>query len=136
MITAWSARVPLLNFFPVKFLFCLALLAPAIALGGGLQWDKQEVSVEWTEGGDKVPGEFRFKNISDQPIRIRSVPASCGCIKAKPEKRDYAPGESGVIPFTYTPKRKWGTRAYRVYVVTNEPGRPYEFRVVVTEKRR
>ena len=120
----------------MKLLLALALLLPAAALGGGLEWEKQEVAIEWIEGGDKVAGEFRFKNVSNQPIRIRAVPASCGCIKATPEKRDYASGESGVIPFTYAPKRKWGTRAYRVYVVTNEPGAPYEFRLVVTETRR
>lgn len=121
----------------MKSLLALAfLLLPGAALGGGLEWEKQEVSIEWIEGGGKVPGEFRFKNVSEQPIRIRAVPASCGCIKAAPEKRDYAPGESGVIPFTYAPKRKWGTRAYRVYVVTNERGAPYEFRLVVTEKRK
>lgn len=120
----------------MKLLLCLALLLPSSALAGGLVWDQTEVAIESIEGGGQVAGEFRFTNKSDQPVRIRAVPASCGCIVAKPDKRDYAPGESGVIPFTYAPKRKWGTRAYRVYVVTNEPGRPYEMRLVVTETRR
>jgi hypothetical protein len=96
-------------------------------MAGGLVWDQTEVAIESIEGGGKVPGQFRFTNKSDQPIRIRAVPASCGCIVAKPEKRDYTPGESGIIPFTY---------AHRVYVVTNEGGAPYEIRLVVTEKRR
>ena len=120
----------------MRTLLLLALILPTAALAGGLSWEKTEVAIESIEGGGKVPGEFRFTNTSDRPIRIRAVPASCGCIVAKPDKRDYAPGETGVIPFTYAPKRKWGTRAYRVYVVTNEPGRPYEFRLVVTEKKR
>lgn len=120
----------------MRILLCLVLLLPSAALAGGLAWETTEVALEALEGGGKVPGELRFTNTSDQPIRIRAVPASCGCIVAKAEKRDYAPGESGTIPFTYTPKRKWGTRAYRVYVATNEPGRPYELRLVVTETRR
>lgn len=120
----------------MRLLLCLTLLLPVSALAGGLTWEKTEVAVESREGGGQVPGELRFTNTSDQPIRIRAVPASCGCIKAQPEKRDYAPGESGIIPFTYTPKGKWGTHAYRVYVVTNEPGRPYELRLVATETRR
>lgn len=99
-------------------------------------WEKTEVPIEAVEGGGKVAGEFRFTNKSDQAIRIRSVAPSCGCIVPQPEKRDYAPGEKGVIPFTYAPKRKWGTRAYRIFVVTNEPGRPDELRLVVTETRR
>jgi hypothetical protein len=120
----------------MRLLLCLLLLLPATVLAGGLQWEKTEVAIESIEGGGKVPGELKFTNTSAQPIRIRAVPASCGCIVAKPEKRDYAPGESGIIPFTYAPKRKWGTRAYRVYVVTSEGGAPYEFRLVVTETRR
>lgn len=114
----------------------LLLLLPPAALAGGLTWDQTEVAVDSIEGGGPVSGEFRFTNKSDQPVRIRSVPASCGCIAAKPPKREFAPGEKGVVPFTYTPKRKWGTRAYRVYVVTDESGPPYEMRLVVTERRR
>jgi len=120
----------------MRLLLLLALLLPASALAGGLTWDKTEVAIESIEGGGKVPGEFRFTNTSAQPVRLRAVAASCGCIVAKPDKRDYAPGETGVIPFTYAPKRKWGTRAYRIYVVTNEPGKPYEIRLVVTETQR
>ena len=120
----------------MKILLFFAFLLPCTAFAGGLTWEKTEVTVTSLEGTGKVAGELRFTNTSDQPIRIRAVPASCGCIKAKPEQRDYAPGESGLIPFTYAPKRKWGTHAYRVYVVTNEPGRPYELRLVVTETRR
>ena len=120
----------------MKLLLCLALLLPSVAPAGGLAWEKTEIAIESLEGGGKVPGELRFTNTSGQNIRLRAVPASCGCIAAKPEKRDYAPGESGVIPFTYTPKRKWGTRAYRVFVVTDEPGHPYELRLIVTETSR
>jgi hypothetical protein len=120
----------------MKLAVCLALLLPSIALGGGLTWDQTEVAIESLEGAGKVPGEFRFTNNSAQPIRLRAVAPSCGCIVAKPDKRDYAPGESAVIPFTYAPKGKWGTRAYRIFVVTDEPGNPYEIRLVVTETRR
>ena len=120
----------------MKLAVCLALLLPSIALGGGLTWDQTEVAIESLEGAGKVAGEFRFTNNSAQPIRLRTVAASCGCIVAKPDKRDYAPGESAAIPFTYAPKGKWGTRAYRIFVVTDEPGNPYEIRLVVTETRR
>lgn len=120
----------------MKLLLCLLFLLPSGGLAGGLAWEKTEVAIESIEGGGKVAGEFRFANKSHRTVRIRSVPASCGCIVARPEKRDYAPGESGVIPFTYAPKRKRGTRAYRVYIVTDEPGHPYELRLVVTEKQR
>jgi hypothetical protein len=116
-------------------LFLLALTATAAAQS--LQWEQPTVAIEAVEGGGKVAGAFRFTNTGESTVRIRSVPASCGCVVAKPAKRDYAPGESGEIPFTYSPKGRWGARAYRVYVVTDEKGvRPYQLRLEVTEIRR
>jgi hypothetical protein len=120
----------------MKALLLLVAMTSAAA-GQALQWDQTTVAIEAVEGAGKVPGAFRFTNKSDATIRIRSVPASCGCVVTKPAKRDYAPGESGEIPFTYSPKGRWGARAYRVYVVTDEKGvRPYQLRLEVTETRR
>jgi hypothetical protein len=116
-------------------IFLLALTAAAAA--HSLQWEQPTVAIEAVEGGGKVAGAFRFTNTGESTVRIRSVPASCGCVVAKPAKHDYAPGESGEIPFTYSPKGRWGARAYRVYVVTDEKGvRPYQLRLEVTEIRR
>ena len=118
-----------------SFLVLFALTATAAAQS--LQWEQPTVAIEALEGGGKVAGAFRFTNTGKGPVQIRSVPASCGCVVAKPAKRDYAPGETGEIPFTYSPKGRWGARAYRVYVVTDEEGvRPYQLRLEVTEIRR
>ena len=113
----------------------LALAASAGAQA--LHWEEATVAIEAVEGGGKVPGVFRFTNKGNTTVRIRSVPASCGCVATRPEKRDYAPGESGEIPFTYAPKGRWGVRAYKVLVVTDEKGvRPYRLRLEVTETKR
>ena len=120
----------------MRALLLLVTLTTAAA-AQSLRWEQPTVAIEAIEGGGKVAGAFRFTNAGDRVIRIRSVPASCGCVAAKPAKRDYAPGESGEIPFTYSPKGRWGARAYRVYVVTDEKGvRPYQLRLEVTETRR
>ncbi len=116
-----------------RLLTTALIFLPITLWAGGLQFDQTMVDLSAVQGAGKVSGEFRFTNTSDQPVRIRSVPASCGCIVARPEKRDYAPGERGVIPFQYGPKGKDGTHTYRVYVVTNEKGRPYELLLRVTE---
>jgi hypothetical protein len=120
----------------MRSLLLLVALASAAA-GQALQWEQPTVAIEAIEGGGKVAGTFRFTNTGNQVVRIRSVPASCGCVVAKPAKRDYAPGEIGEIPFTYSPKGRWGARAYRVYIVTDEKNiRPYQLRLEVTETRR
>lgn len=118
-------------------LLLLALLLPATVMAQALQWEQCRVPVEAAEGGGPVTASFRFKNTSDHPVRIRSVPTSCGCMVGIPEKRDYAPGEQGVLSLAYSPKGRRGVHAYRFYVVTDEKGiRPYELVLEVTETPR
>ncbi len=122
---------------PVKILVLVALLLPAGTLAQALQWEKTRTPVEATEGGGTVTAFFRFKNTSDQPVRIRYVPTLCGCMVGMPEKRDYAPGEQGELALAYHPKGRQGVHAYRFYVVTDEKGiRPYELVLEVTETPR
>lgn len=115
-------------------LTCLLLLAPCLAQAGSLVFDPALVDIAAVRGGGKVSGEFRFTNTAPTPVRLRNVAPSCGCIVARPDKRDYAPGERGVIPFTYAPKGREGTRAYRIFIVTGEKGPPGEVILRVTEK--
>lgn len=118
-------------------ILALALLVPAACLAQSLQWETTHAVIEAVAGGDKVPAEFRFTNTSGANVAIRSIPASCSCVTAKPAKRDYAPGESGTITLTYSPKGREGLRRYRIYVVTDEKGiRPYELVLDVDEKPR
>lgn len=115
----------------------IALLLPSGLMAQALQWEQARVAVEAVEGAGPVTALYRFKNTSDKPVRIRSVPTSCNCMVGTPEKRDYAPGEQGMLPLSYSPKGRWGLHAYRFYVVTDEKGlRPYELILEVTETRR
>lgn len=114
-------------------LLCLLLSVPSVTLAGGLVFDPPIVELTAVRGGGKVAGEFRFTNTSPVPVRLRNVAPACGCISARPDKRDYAPGERGVIPFTYAPKGREGTRAYRVFIVTGDKGPPGEVILRVTE---
>ena len=120
------------------FLILTTLVVLNFSAGAqALEWEEKEVTIEAVEGGGRASTELRFKNISKKPVRIRKVPISCSCTVAKLEKRVYAPGESGTIPLTYSPKRRWGKRAYRIFVVTDEKGTsPYAFKLIVDERRR
>ncbi len=40
-------------------------------------------------------GRFSFRNIGAQPLTIRNLEPSCGCLNPRLEKREYAAGESG-----------------------------------------
>ena len=79
------------------------LLALASSAWAGLVWDSAMVTIETQGSPETRTTEFRFRNDSDRPVRIRGVKSSCGCTVVKPEKDVYAPGESGVLPVSHKP---------------------------------
>jgi hypothetical protein len=115
------------------FLF-VALASSAWA---GLVWDSTTVTIE-TQGSPVTRNaEFRFRNDSDQPVRIRGVKSSCGCTVVKPQKDLYGPGESGVLLVSHKPKSGSVPRRYRISVVTDEAGgRVHDLALVVLSEPR
>lgn len=118
----------------LRALLLLALASPACA---GLVWDGSTVTIETHGSPETRTTEFRFRNDSDRPVRIRGVKSSCGCTVVKPEKDVYAPGESGVLPVSHKPKPGSVPRLYRISVSTDEPtGSSYDLALVVLSEPR
>lgn len=109
MKMTWARRAVLLLF--------LVIGAPA---WGGLTWESPTVSINTQGRMEKQAVEFRFRNASDHPVRIRRVKTSCGCTVATPGRGVYAPGEDGVLRVEHKPKP--GTHRYRISVTTDEGG--------------
>jgi hypothetical protein len=115
------------------FLF-VALASSAWA---GLVWDSTTVTIETQGSPETRNAEFRFRNDSDQPVRIRGVKSSCGCTVVKPQKDLYGPGESGVLLVLHKPKSGSVPRRYRISVVTDEAGgRVHDLALVVSSEPR
>lgn len=113
----------------------IALTVSAVAQG--LEFEETRLEIEVPEGSGRTDVEFRFTNTSEKTINIRRAPASCNCVAGQEFKRDFAPGESGTIPFSFRPRRAWGTRFYKIYVSTDESGvAPYRLQLVVTETKK
>ena len=55
--------------------------------------------------GVPVTTEFRFKNISTEPMTIDNVRTTCGCTAPDWEESVIPPGEEGVIKIEYDAKR-------------------------------
>jgi hypothetical protein len=87
----------------------------------GLQWENTSLEIK-TEGTAPSDVIFRFRNTGTQPVVIQSVNTTCGCTVSQPAKKQYAPGESGVLPVTHKPRPGPGVRSYRINVQTNEGG--------------
>lgn len=115
--------------------FLLAVLVSRAC--AGLVWDDTTATIETHGSPETRRAEFRFRNESDRPVRIRGVDSSCGCTVAKPEKEVYAPGESGVLPVTHKPKPGPQARSYLITVTTDEGRkRIYDLRLVVRGQSR
>ena len=120
-------------------LLALILLtgASSATLRAGLVWDSATVTIETQGSPEARMTEFRFRNDSDRPVRIRGVKISCGCTVVRPEKDVYAPGESGILPISHKPKSGSVPRRYRISVSTDESGgRVHDLSLVVLSEPR
>lgn len=64
--------------------------------------------------------EFRFKNTGDGLLKIGKIHSSCGCTVPSLSKKEYEPGEKGVLKVMYSASSKPGTIAKRIAVETND----------------
>lgn len=55
------------------------------------------------EKGGNVTHEFTFTNVSDKPVTIAKVRASCGCTTPTWTNTPIEPGKTGVVAATYNP---------------------------------
>ncbi len=65
--------------------------------------------------------QFKFSNAGKSALKIESVQSTCGCTVPELAKKDYAPGESGVIDVTFRSPSVGGTVTKHLYVISNDP---------------
>jgi len=64
--------------------------------------------------------EFKFKNIGDDLLKITNVSKTCGCTPFTLDKKEYVPGESGILKVKYNAGRKQGPVSRRLFVSSND----------------
>lgn len=74
--------------------------------------------------GQKGECEFRFKNTGSGLLEIGKIRATCGCTVPTLAKRQYQPGEDGVIKIKYSGQSRPGSVAKSIYVNTNDTEKP------------
>jgi hypothetical protein len=65
--------------------------------------------------------QFKFSNIGKGELKIDSIQSSCGCAVPELTKKEYAPGESGVIDVTFHAPGYAGLTTKHLYVISNDP---------------
>jgi len=72
------------------------------------------------EEDGKVSHVFEFVNISQTPITITNVRASCGCTTPNWSRQPVMPGESGVVTATYSAAGRPGRFNKNITVTAND----------------
>lgn len=97
--------------------------APAAAGPALLSFDHDAHDFGTVSDIRPVSHEYPFTNSGSGTLTISGVSTSCGCTTAKATKTELAPGESGTIEVTYSP-RGYGQHTYWVTVVSNAAQQP------------
>ena len=115
------------------------LLFMLLTVFGPVEFDKTvhdfgEVSIK---DGPQVC-EFSVKNISEDPVSILAVVASCGCTEVKWTRTAIAPGESGIIEIEYANDEPDTVFNKSVTVFISEEQKPFvlHFRGKTTNKKK
>jgi len=69
--------------------------------------------------------EFKFTNTGNTLLKITRVGAACACTTSIPQKKkQYAPGESGIVKVTYSAGKRAGPTTNSLYALSNDKVRP------------
>jgi hypothetical protein len=68
--------------------------------------------------------QFKFSNVGKSVLKMEPVQSTCGCTVPELKKKEYAPGESGVIDVTFRSPSSGGTVTKHLYVISNDPVAP------------
>ncbi len=79
--------------------------------------------------GDMGPGgrdncEFRFKNTGTGELVIDRIQSTCGCTVPELKKKEYAPGEEGVVKVAFHASSVKTRDVKHLYIISNDPENP------------
>jgi hypothetical protein len=74
--------------------------------------------------GNRILCEFRFKNAGTADLHIEKILSTCQCTVPELEKKDYAPGESGVLKAYYTASSYEAPVLKHLHILSDDPKNP------------
>lgn len=68
--------------------------------------------------------QFKFKNTGTDILKIERIQSTCGCTVPELEKKEYQPGEEGIVKVSFhAPTAKTKTTKH-LYIISNDPETP------------
>lgn len=75
--------------------------------------------------GPQVAGEFEFTNTGKSVLIIKKIQPACGCTGlVADEKKEFQPGESGKIKFTFNTEGRSGVNEKTITIESNDMAHP------------
>ncbi|MEN8223060.1 MAG: DUF1573 domain-containing protein [Acidobacteriota bacterium] len=103
----------------------IMVVAMAVYAGPEITFEKEKIDFGEITSGKVVDLEYTFENTGDDTLIIKNINTSCGCTYTRLEKKEYEPGEKGVIPVKFFSKGYRGKVIKSVTVVSNVKANPY-----------
>ncbi|MBE2217252.1 MAG: DUF1573 domain-containing protein [Ignavibacteria bacterium] len=75
--------------------------------------------------GPQVSGEFEFTNTGKSVLIIKKIQPACGCTGlVADEKKEFQPGETGKIKFTFNTEGRTGVNEKTITIESNDMAHP------------
>jgi len=103
----------------------IIVMAAVIYAGPEITFEKQKIDFGEISSGKVLDLKYMFENTGDETLIIKNINTSCGCTYTRLEKKEYEPGEKGVIPVKFFSKGYRGKVIKTVTVVSNDKAKPY-----------
>ncbi len=98
------------------------LLAAGLLLARpGIKFKATAIDFGEVDSGKLVQVNFEFENAGNSTLRIKNLIPSCGCTTSTLEKKEYRPGEKGVVPVTFNSAGYAGKVIKTINVQTDDP---------------
>ena len=93
--------------------------------GPNISFSRDKFDFGDVKQGPVLEGIFDFKNTGQNVLVIKNVKPACGCTGVVAnEKKEYQPGESGTVKFTFNTEGRMGKNEKTITVETNDPKEP------------
>ena len=111
----------------------ISLVTFSLKANSHMEFKETTIDFGEVESGKVVDINFEFENTGDTVLLIKNISTSCGCAAAKLEKKEYQPGEKGIIPVKFN-SRGYNSRVTKaITIATNDKENPYS-RIKITGK--
>ena len=115
-----------------KFLVPFVIIVAVVCLHADPEITFREEKINFGEinSGHVIDITFNFENTGNEMLVIKNINATCGCTYTRLEKKEYKPGEKGIIPVKFFSKGFQGRVVKTVTVSSNDKKSPYKRLVI------